>query len=251
MIRKIRNLFYRIAISGIAVLSLACGSKPKVIEGESVETMNRTLEQPSFHEPAEIPEAQLQHTVVVIEVLNNDKYSYVNVTEGQEKFWVVIPRKEVTIGKTYYYEGGILKVNFESKEFDRVFERLYLVSDLIPHPLNMTREYISENLPSTGESTQEAVNGSVLISKIYANPDDYSGKTIVVTGKCTKVNPMIMNRNWVHIDDGSTGGRDLTVTTTDIVRVGMMVSLEGTINLDKDFGAGYRYDVIMENAVIR
>ena len=60
-----------------------------------------------------------------------------------------------------------------------------------------------------------------------------------------------MNRNWIHLQDGSEEGLDLTVTTTELVRLGDIVSLEGTIVLDKDFGAGYRYDIIMESAVLQ
>jgi hypothetical protein len=32
--------------------------------------------------------------------------------------------------------------------------------------------------------------------------------------------------------------------------VGDIVTFSGTIALDKDFGAGYKYEVIMENATI-
>ena len=59
---------------------------------------------------------------------------------------------------------------------------------------------------------------------------------------------MIMNRNWLHIRDGSGKNLDLTVTTTEHIPLGAIVTLQGVIALDKDFGAGYRYDVILEGA---
>lgn len=94
--------------------------------------------------------------------------------------------------------------------------------------------------------------GSEMISlpELFGNPEKYRGKVIRVSGECIKVNPMIMNRNWVHIRDGSEVDQDLTVTTTDQVHLGDHVSMEGIISLNKDFGAGYQYDVIMENARI-
>ncbi|MFT5386387.1 MAG: hypothetical protein ACI81W_003800, partial [Saprospiraceae bacterium] len=70
-------------------------------------------------------------------------------------------------------------------------------------------------------------------------------------GKCVKANPMIMDRNWLHIKDSSSGDLDITVTTTENIALGSVISLEGTIALDKDFGAGYRYDIIMEGAVLK
>jgi hypothetical protein len=62
---------------------------------------------------------------------------------------------------------------------------------------------------------------------------------------------MIMNRNWIHIQDGTGDKLDLTVTTTENIALGSVVTLKGTIALDKDFGAGYRYDIIMEGAVVQ
>ena len=59
-----------------------------------------------------------------------------------------------------------------------------------------------------------------------------------------------MHRNWAHIQDGTKSGEqfDLTVTTMENVKVGDVVIFEGTVSLKKDFGAGYFYEVIVENA---
>ena len=59
-----------------------------------------------------------------------------------------------------------------------------------------------------------------------------------------------MNKNWIHIQDGTdnSGKFDLTVTTDIEVKVGDTITLEGAIALDKDFGFGYKYEVIMEDA---
>jgi ribosomal protein S17 len=71
-------------------------------------------------------------------------------------------------------------------------------------------------------------------------------------GKVTKVNNQIMNRNWIHIQDGSSSDKtiDLTVTTNNEVKLGDVVVVKGTITLSKDFGAGYFYDIIMESATV-
>ena len=60
-----------------------------------------------------------------------------------------------------------------------------------------------------------------------------------------------MNKNWVHIQDG-TGGEntfDLTITTLDEVKLGAIVKFEGTVVINKDFGHGYKYDLLLEDAV--
>jgi hypothetical protein len=96
--------------------------------------------------------------------------------------------------------------------------------------------------------TVEPCDGCVTISNLLSNKNTYSGKVIKVKGIVTKYNPEIMGKNWVHIQDGTefNGGFDLTVTTGTKVTVGEIVTFEGKIALDKDFGYGYSYTVLME-----
>lgn len=90
----------------------------------------------------------------------------------------------------------------------------------------------------------------VTIGKLLADRQSYAGKIIKVKGQVTKFNGGIMGRNWVHIQDGTEyqDGFDLTVTTDNTVAMGETVTFEGKIALDKDFGYGYTYSVIMEDA---
>ena len=97
----------------------------------------------------------------------------------------------------------------------------------------------------------EPVEGAIRIADLVNNRNQYEGKLIKVTGKCVKVNSEIMGRNWIHLQDGSGENFDLTVTTDESVELGTIVTMEGTIALNKDFGAGYRYDVIMEGATVQ
>ena len=61
-----------------------------------------------------------------------------------------------------------------------------------------------------------------------------------------------MGKNWIHIQDGTgaKGTNDLTITTKNIVKLGDIILVEGTLELDKDFGSGYKYDIIIEDAKI-
>ena len=75
-------------------------------------------------------------------------------------------------------------------------------------------------------------------------------KELVVRGQVIKINRDIMNRNWVHIMDGTKGLRsDLTFTTQEDFQIGDTVTVKGTIAVDKEYGAGYVYPVILEDAV--
>ena len=193
--------------------------------------------------------------MVVVEVLNTEKYTYLNVKEEEDIFWIAIPKKEVEVGGSYYYKGGLLKKHFHSREHNRVFETVYLVSDVLPINDDGSRvQYASTNNQDNITSDPMEITpaeGSVTIADLVADPQKYHGKLVLISGKCVKVNPMIMERNWVHIQDGSGNNIDLTVTTKENVLLGAVVSLEGTIASNKDFGAGYRYDIIMEDAVLK
>jgi len=88
----------------------------------------------------------------------------------------------------------------------------------------------------------------ITIEKLFADKKSYAGKVIKVKGQVTKYNAGIMGKNWVHIQDGSEyrDNFDLTITTDVAVSVGETVTFEGKISLDKDFGYGYVYNVLME-----
>lgn len=225
----------------------ACESKPKIIEAVD--------DTSSVEEPAADESANLLHKVVSEEVLHTSRYTYLRVNENGESFWIAIPKKEVEVGKTYYYRGGLKKTNFKSVEHDRVFETVYLVSDVSPDPNTIGMAMGNPHAGGTPVSADPNAKidpppGGISIADLLANKEKYNGQTVRVKGRVVKLNSMIMNRNWVHLQDGSLKDNavDLTVTTTENVPLGAVVAFEGKITLNKDFGAGYKYDIIMEEA---
>ena len=98
----------------------------------------------------------------------------------------------------------------------------------------------------------EHETGVLKLSEVFEKKADFNGKQITVKGKVTKYNPGIMGKNWVHIQDGTDfkGEYDLTITTLGTVELGSVVTFTGTIALDRDFGYGYKYGIIMENATL-
>ena len=245
-----------------ALAMAACDSKPKVIEAESV---GGTGNGPIFQDPGNVvapgtnaPAQDMnaaEHKVVVQEVLNTDKYSYLHVKENAEEYWIAITKQDVKVGSTCYYRGGLLKKNFQSKEFNRVFETVYLVGEFRQEGAEAGAQAGGGISPGSEalappKNVQRAP-GAIKISDLVANISKYDGKTVKITGKCVKINPMIMGRNWLHIQDGSGKNIDLTVTTTEMVQLGSIVTLEGVVAVNKDFGAGYKYDYILEAAVLK
>jgi len=248
-------------ISLLLVAFTSCDSKPKVIEAETTGGPNKgpifqDAQNPTPGNGSDAPAAPMtgeEHKITVSEVLNTDKYSYLRVKENGAEYWVAIAKRGVKVGASYLYTGGIMKKNFLSKEFNRVFETVYLISDFRDEnaAAAATRQGA---MPNAKEALEPPKNlkpalGAIKISELVANLKKYEGKTVKITGKCVKVNPMIMGRNWLHLQDGSGKDLDLTVTTTENIPLGTILTMEGIIALNRDFGAGYRYDYIMETAV--
>lgn len=241
----------------------ACDTSPRVIAETSME--NEIKETPTFTFSNEKDfttnkkqtNNSKQHEVMVEEILKTEKYAYLKVSEKGESYWVAISKRAIEVGETYVFNGGLLKKNFFSREFNRVFETVYLVSNFRKkaQPQKVAVEthssFQSESLPDLTVEKIQPSTGAITLSELFNNKLQYNDTTVKITGKVVKVNPKIMNRNWLHIQDGSEEGLDLTVTTEENIALGAIVSLEGVITLDKDFGAGYRYDIIMEKAMLK
>jgi starvation-inducible outer membrane lipoprotein len=93
------------------------------------------------------------------------------------------------------------------------------------------------------------------IEQLYEKAAQLNGKTIRVRGKIVKISLMIMGKNWIHIQDGSgnpmKNTHDLVLTTKTTPKKNEIVIFEGKLAANKDFGAGYKYKVIIEDAVIK
>jgi hypothetical protein len=202
------------------------------------------------------------HKVTVVDVLQANSYTYLQVEENGAAYWMAVLKMDAEKGQTLYYPGGMMMSNFQSKDLDRTFEQILFVSEISASPnapqMSMGTQMMGGN-PHTQASagTSEISNikvepavGGITIAQLYEGKASFAGKTVKIRGQVTKYNPAIMGKNWVHLQDGtgSESNNDITITTDAEVAMGHTVTFEGVIVLDKDFGAGYRYNVIMEQA---
>lgn len=196
------------------------------------------------------------HEVKVVEVVQASQYTYLKVSEKGTENWIAVTRQEAAVGEVYYYEQALEMNNFKSKELDRTFETIYFVQGISKQPIAATPETQMGNKPVKPALTQKEgisvspAEGGVTIAQLFASRNDYSGKKIKIKGQVVKINEEVMGKNWIHIQDGTKDGEnfDLTITTLDKVMMDQIVTFEGTISLKKDFGYGYFYELIMEDA---
>lgn len=182
-------------------------------------------------------------------------YTYLEVKAKGPAYWVALPTTEIAVGSVVSFRGGMLMEDFNSKELNRTFDKILFLEGLegdSPSGMDMMAGSSSGSKLQVEklETNVEAMEGSVSIGDIYADPAKFEGKTIIVSGEVAKYNPAIMNRNWIHVQDGTEfeGKYDLTITSSEPFEVGQVVSIQGVIALNRDFGAGYSYEVLLEQA---
>ncbi|MBT8220557.1 MAG: hypothetical protein KJP00_12075 [Bacteroidia bacterium] len=257
----IQNRFPLIPIILLIFAFVACQSGPKIIPPSADDRVNVPPDgSDRSGDVRDNPSQEIEndyHTVSVNEVLPTEKYVYLYVTEGKETFWIATQKMNASIGEEYIYKGSVRMTDFRSEEHDRIFEEVYFVSEIIPAAHGMedisksgSKDQLGKNMDRSMDVQDIAVEGSLRIADLVANPEKYENQDVQISGQCTKVNTEIMGLNWIHLKDGSKDDFDLVITSSEMVEVGKIVTMKGKVSLNRDFGAGYRYDIIIENAKI-
>ena len=244
---------YLIVLMAILTLTVGCSEEaPKAVE------------QPVPEKTKTAQSAAGGFTGTALETMQADRYIYVLVDTGIEKIWAATPQFRGKVGDTVVGPKGLAMQNFHSKTLERDFEVVYFVGAITvvgddQGPSQMARSsFMHPPKSGKGSKPQTEVSGikrakdGKKVAEIFAGSKDLAGEQVTVRGKVVKFLPQIMGKNWLHLQDGSgsEGTNDLTVTTTTTVNVGDVVLVSGVVSVDRDFGYGYSYDVIIEDAEV-
>ena len=176
--------------------------------------------------------------------------------------WAAGPPVPVKVGETVTLSNGMAMREFHSKSLDRTFPVIYFVGAITTGAGAPSGASGMEAMPAghgtakpaatTAVAAVEPIEGGQTVEQIMTGAADWSGKDVVIRGQVVKFNGGIMGANWIHLQDGtgSAGTNDLTVTTDAIVAVGDIVVVRGAVATDRDFGSGYSYAVMIENAAV-
>lgn len=215
---------------------------------------------------------------VVVESMDAVGYTYICV-EGKDgaKTWAATPQMHVEVGQEIELEPNLVMTNFESKTLGRTFEEIVFcgapagqaaeqAAEQAADPHAGMSQDLSESqirgfgggkvaVPSANVKVEKASGpDAYTVSELYEKKADLDGKKVVVKAAVVKVSPGILGKNWIHLQDGtgeaSTGTHDMVVTSQDLPSVGDVVTANGTLHTEKDFGYGYKYDVIVEEASV-
>ena len=198
------------------------------------------------------------HAAKVVDFMDVASYTYLQVSENGNEYWIAAPQTKVEKGETIYYSQGMEMKNFHSESLNRTFPSIFFVQSISTSPQTQTQ---AQTLSSAHQQVTSSLRDKIsidplkdgkTIAQVYSQMQALSGKIIKIKGKVVKYNPNIMDRNWIHIQDGteSSGNFDLLVTSKNETTVGEIIVVEGKVTLNKDFGAGYTYPVMVEDAKI-
>lgn len=209
------------------------------------------------------PQVQTPVTGKVMQTMNGGGYSYILLKKASgDKVWLAVPQTNVELGATLTFKPGMEMADLQSKSLNRTFNKIIFSEGLVDEKGGKGARKSAKKSP--GSKGSVAVAGEKIKVKKATGPNAYTvaelyklkgkldKKKIVVSGKVIRVSAGIMSKNWIHIQDGSgdskKGTHDLVVTSQTVPVIGEVVTAKGTLYKNKDFGGGYKYEVIVEKA---
>lgn len=190
------------------------------------------------------------HQATVQETLNSGGYTYMKVKDGKNVYWIAMTQRPVHVGQIIKYKEQGWMQNFHSKTLNRDFDKILFASDATSQSQAQKIQNIQPDIMTSKYKNTDTLS----IAELFKNRDAYVGKKVTLRAKVTKVSQGIMGLNWVHLQDGSRFSNmdDLVFTTKETPpHTGEVVNATGTVVKDKDFGYGYFYPLIIQNATFR
>ena len=175
------------------------------------------------------------------------------------------PAFAVKVGDSAAVAQAMAMPKYHSKTLDRDFDVVYFATGVVVNgnqpAVGAEMRELPKNHPPIGSgATTPKVDfsgikkaaGGKTIAEIFDGKAALGGQSVKVRGKVVKYSANILGKNWLHIRDGtgSEGSNDLVVTTAADAKAGDRVVVSGAVSLNKDFGAGYKYAVIIEDAKV-
>lgn len=195
------------------------------------------------------------HKIEVVDFIQTPNYTYIKSSENGNEYWIAVTKMQPKKGETLYFSKSMEMRDFKSETLNRTFESILFVEDISQgppaagKPLNHPQVFTQNKK----DIKIEPLKDGKTVAQIYQQKNNLAGQNVEIKGEVVKYNPNIMGRNWIHIQDGTghDNNYDLMVTSADSVKTGDVVVVEGTVEINQDFGAGYSYPVLLSNAKLK
>lgn len=191
----------------------------------------------------------------ILEVQDIESYTYLRLKTRDGETWAVVSRAPLKKGGQVTIEDVTVMKNFESRLLKRKFDTILMgtVAGASGRSGGMAAPHagINGDVPDVRVPKATGANART-VAEIVTRSAELKDKQVRVRGRVVKYNAGIMGKNWIHLRDGSGSAadntHDLLVTTTEQAAPGDVLTVDGVVRTDKDFGAGYAYKVMIEEA---
>jgi hypothetical protein len=198
----------------------------------------------------------------VIYTVDGAGYTFMELKSDKGTFWAATRQTKVAVGDIVKLINPMLMKNFESKSLQRKFDEIYFADGIVvngkkdakktvsPHGnmgMSGGNGHMADNVDLDVSKVQKAKDG-VTVSEILSSPEKYKDKEVVLNVMITKFLPEIMGHNWLHLKDASSNTH-LAAITDEKFKKGDVALIKGKVVLDKDFGHGYKYKVLLDKVV--
>jgi len=197
----------------------------------------------------------------VLEVKDVESYSYLRLKTADGETWAAVGKAPLKKGAKVTIENTMVMTNFESKALKKTFPKIVfgtLAGAGASAGGQMAAAHSGQpKAVFTGDVKVPKASGpdARTVAEVIGKSGELKDKTVLIRGKVVKFSGGIMSKNWIHLRDGSGSAADKTddllVTTLDQAKVGDVVVVKGLVRTDKDFGAGYAYKVLVEEATLQ
>lgn len=186
----------------------------------------------------------------VLEVVDVESYTYLRLKTTDGETWAAVGKTPVVKGSLVTIDNAMTLNNFESKSLNKTFKTI--IFGTLGGAAGATHAAKPADIVDVKVAGAVGANAHT-VAEIVTKATVLKDKQVLVRGKIVKYNPGIMGKNWVHLRDGSgtEANNDILVTTQSQAKVGDVVTVKGVVRNDKDFGAGYSYKVLIEDATLQ
>lgn len=214
--------------------------------------------------PAPVPPATNGVKGKVLEIKQVESYTYLRLKTQDGEIWAAVAKAPVKKGAEVTVENAMVMSNFKSKALKKTFPTILFgnlasgAGSQAGAAAEMAKAHAGlAKTTDMGDIHVPKAKGANArtVAEIIAESAKLKDKPVQVRAKIVKYNPEIMGKNWVHLRDGSGSAandtNDILVTTTNQAKIGDVVTVKGIVRTDKDFGAGYAYKVLIEEATLQ
>jgi hypothetical protein len=193
----------------------------------------------------------------VLEVQEVESYTYLRLKTKDGETWAAVSKTPIKLGAEVMIENVTLMNNFESKSLKKTFPSI-VFGTLGGAGKDVAKASLAAT-PMTDTSPIKVPKASGAnartVAEVMRTAAKLKDQPVRVRGKVVKYNTGIMGKNWIHLRDGTGAAADNThdvlVTTTAQAKLGDVVTVTGVVRTDKDFGSGYTYKVLIEEATLQ